>query len=53
MLSSVAHLRKKAELKVVGLGGEDLEWGRGKCASLHTVGGGAAFEMDWWWLGIF
>ena len=26
---------QKAELKVGGLGGEDLEWGRGKCASLH------------------
>ena len=36
ILTSVAHLRKKAELKVVGLGGEDLEWGRGKCASLYT-----------------
>ena len=35
---------QKAELKVVGwgegggggVGGEDLEWGRGKCASLYT-----------------
>ena len=29
---------QKAELKIVWgcLGGEDLEWGRGKCASLYT-----------------
>ena len=31
---------KKAELKAVGggggLGDEDFEWGRGKCASLYT-----------------
>ena len=42
---------QKAELKAVGgLGGEDLEWGRGKCASLYTR---AVFEMDWWWFGVF
>ena len=39
ILTSVAHLRKNAELKVVGvLEPEDLEWGRGKCASLYTAG---------------
>ena len=28
---------QKAELKAGGgLGGEDLEWGKGKCASLYT-----------------
>ena len=32
MLTSVAHLRKKAELNVVGV----LEVSRGKCASLYT-----------------
>ena len=34
----------------VGLGVEDLGWGRGKCASLYT---GAAFEMDWWKFEVF
>ena len=32
MLTSVAHLRKKAELNVVGV----LEVSKGKCASLYT-----------------
>ena len=41
---------QKAELKVVGLGGEDIEWGKGKCASFTR---GAAFETDWWWFGVF
>ena len=31
ILTSVAHLRKRQ-----GLGGEDLGWGRGMCASLYT-----------------
>ena len=51
ILTSVAHLRKNAELKVVGvLEPEDLEWGRGKCASLYT---GSSVEMDWWCFGVF
>ena len=47
MLTSVSHLLKKAELKAVGLRGKDLEWGRGKCASLHMGRGGQRLR----WIG--
>ena len=36
ILTSAAQLHNKAELFIWCLGGEDLEWGRGKCASLYT-----------------
>ena len=34
ILKSVAHLRKRLSLRLWGLGGESLEWGGVKCASL-------------------
>ena len=47
MLTSVAHLRKMAELNVVGV----LEVRRGVSVLVCTLG--AAFEMNWWWFGVF
>ena len=45
ILTSVAHLGKRLSYRLWGLGGEDLEWGRGKCASLYT-------GIDWRWFGV-
>ena len=36
-----------------GLGGEDLEWGRGECASLYTGGGGQRLRWIGGGLGCF
>ena len=44
------HLRKKAELKVVGVL-EVRTWGSG--AGVLVCTRGTEFEMDWWWLGVF
>ena len=46
LLTSVAHLLKKAELKVA------RTWS-GAGVSVLVCTRGAAFEMDWWWYGVF
>ena len=50
ILSSVAHLRKKAELKVVGV--LEVRTWSGAGVSVLVCTRGAAFEMDWWWFGV-
>ena len=45
------HLRKKAELKAVVVLGVGPLSGAG--ASVLVCTRGAAFEMDWWWFGVF
>ena len=51
ILSSVAHLRKKAELKVMGV--LEVRTWSGAGVSVLVCTRGAAFEMDWWWFGMF
>ena len=49
ILTSVAHLRKKAELKVVGV--LEVRTWSGAGVSVLVCTRGAAFEMDWWKFG--
>ena len=50
-LTSVAHLRKKAELKVVGV--LEVRTWSGAGVSVLVCTQGAGIEMDWWWFVVF
>ena len=51
ILTSLAHLRKKAELKIAGVLKVRTWSGAGISELVCTRG--AAFEMVWWWFGVF